>query len=176
MENHGKWRTPWTVWKGKNIGHWKRNSPGWWAPSPKRYMYSYLRTSDIPTAKTWGQPKRSSADEQIKKVWWYARWNTIEPVREWNHAIFSNMDGPRAYHTKGRTSNRESQIPYDVTYMWNLKKFIQMDLSMKQKENHGRRDQTCGCQGVEEVGEGRSGSLGWADANFYMQDGWMSKS
>ena len=22
-------RTPWTVWKGKKIGHWKRNSPGW---------------------------------------------------------------------------------------------------------------------------------------------------
>ena len=21
-------RTPWTVWKGKKIGHWKRNSPG----------------------------------------------------------------------------------------------------------------------------------------------------
>ena len=21
-------RTPWTVWKGKNIGHWKMNSPG----------------------------------------------------------------------------------------------------------------------------------------------------
>ena len=22
-------RTPWRVWKGKNIGHWKINSPGW---------------------------------------------------------------------------------------------------------------------------------------------------
>ena len=22
-------RTPWTVWKGKNIGHWNINSPGW---------------------------------------------------------------------------------------------------------------------------------------------------
>ena len=22
-------RTPWTVWKGKMIGYWKRNSPGW---------------------------------------------------------------------------------------------------------------------------------------------------
>ena len=22
-------RTPWTVWKGKKIGHWKMNSPGW---------------------------------------------------------------------------------------------------------------------------------------------------
>ena len=23
-------RTPWTVWKGKKIGHWKMNSPGHW--------------------------------------------------------------------------------------------------------------------------------------------------
>ena len=22
-------RTPWTIWKGKKIGHWKKNSPGW---------------------------------------------------------------------------------------------------------------------------------------------------
>ena len=22
-------RTPWTVWKGEKIGHWKMNSPGW---------------------------------------------------------------------------------------------------------------------------------------------------
>ena len=24
-------RTPWTVWKGKQIGHWKINSPGRWS-------------------------------------------------------------------------------------------------------------------------------------------------
>ena len=26
-------RTPWTVWKGKKIGHWKMNSPGWQMPN-----------------------------------------------------------------------------------------------------------------------------------------------
>ena len=31
------------------------------------------------------------------------------------------MDGPRDYHTKWSKSDRERQIPYDVTYMWNLK-------------------------------------------------------
>ena len=25
--------TPWTVWKGKVIGHWKRSSPGWQVPN-----------------------------------------------------------------------------------------------------------------------------------------------
>ena len=31
------------------------------------------------------------------------------------------MDGPRVYHTKGSKSEKDRQIPYDVTYMWNLK-------------------------------------------------------
>ena len=41
--------------------------------------------------------------------------------KEWNNAIFSNMDGLRDYHTKWSKSERERQIPYDITYMWNLK-------------------------------------------------------
>ena len=41
--------------------------------------------------------------------------------KEWNNAIWSNMDGPRDYHTKWSKSDRERQISYDVTYMWNLK-------------------------------------------------------
>ena len=31
------------------------------------------------------------------------------------------MDATRDYHTKGSKSERERQIPYDITYMWNLK-------------------------------------------------------
>ena len=39
---------------------------------------------------------------------------------EWNNAICSNMGGPRDYHKQSK-SERERQIPYDITYMWNLK-------------------------------------------------------
>ena len=39
----------------------------------------------------------------------------------WNNAICSNMDGPTDYHTKQSESERERQIPYDTTYMGNLK-------------------------------------------------------
>ena len=46
-----------------------------------------------------------------------------------------------------------------------------MNLSMKQKQTHRHREQTCGCQGVREVGEGRNGNLGLAEANYYIQDG-----
>ena len=42
--------------------------------------------------------------------------------KEWNNAICSDMVGPRDYHTKCSQSDRERQIPYDIAYMWNLKK------------------------------------------------------
>ena len=41
--------------------------------------------------------------------------------KEWNNAICSNMHAPRDYHTKWSKSDRERQIPYDITYVWNLK-------------------------------------------------------
>ena len=31
------------------------------------------------------------------------------------------MVATRDYHTKWSKSERERQIPYDITYMWNLK-------------------------------------------------------
>ena len=37
--------------------------------------------------------------------------------KEWYNAIWSNMGGPRDHHTK---SEWERQMPYDVTYTWNL--------------------------------------------------------
>ena len=41
--------------------------------------------------------------------------------KEWNNAIRSNMDATRDYHTKWAKSERERQIPYDISYMCNLK-------------------------------------------------------
>ena len=38
--------------------------------------------------------------------------------REWNLAIYKNMKGTYA---KWNKSDRERQIPYDFTCMWNLK-------------------------------------------------------
>ena len=41
--------------------------------------------------------------------------------KEWNNAIWSNMDGPRDCHTEWSKSDRERQISYDIAYMWDLK-------------------------------------------------------
>ena len=38
---------------------------------------------------------------------------------EQNNAICSNVDATNGYYTKWSKSER--QIPYDITYMWNLK-------------------------------------------------------
>ena len=45
----------------------------------------------------------------------------LSPKKERNNAICNNMDGRRDDHTKWSKSDRERQIPYDITYMWNLR-------------------------------------------------------
>ena len=37
------------------------------------------------------------------------------------------MDGPRDGHTEWSKSARERQITYDIAYIWNLKKRVQMN-------------------------------------------------
>ena len=39
-----------------------------------------------------------------------------------NWVIWSEMDGPRVCHTEWSKSEREKQIPYANTYVWNLKR------------------------------------------------------
>ena len=42
--------------------------------------------------------------------------------KERNWVICSEVDGPRGCHTEWSKSEREKQIPYANTYIWNLKK------------------------------------------------------
>ena len=44
----------------------------------------------------------------------------LSHTKEWNNAIGSNMDGPRDDQTKWSKSDRERQISYNITHMWNL--------------------------------------------------------
>ena len=41
-------------------------------------------------------------------------------------------------------SDRERQIPYDITYMWNLK--YDTNEVIYETETDSQREQTCGCQ------------------------------
>ena len=52
------------------------------------------------------------------------------------------MDGSRHHYTTGSKSERERQMPYDITYMWNLTYDTNKHIT-KQKQT---LIQTCGCQ------------------------------
>ena len=56
---------------------------------------------------------------------WYKHKHTHNGIllsyKECSSAVCSNVDGPRDYHTKWSKSDRERQILYDITYIWNLK-------------------------------------------------------
>ena len=41
--------------------------------------------------------------------------------KEQTNATCSNMDGTTDSHTKWSQPERKRQIPYDITYLWNLK-------------------------------------------------------
>ena len=43
--------------------------------------------------------------------------------KEWNCAVFRDMDGPRGCHTEWSKSEREKQILYINIYIWNLEKW-----------------------------------------------------
>ena len=47
----------------------------------------------------------------------------LSHYKEWNNAICGNMDGPGDDHTKWNKSDKETQISYDISYMWDLKKW-----------------------------------------------------
>ena len=51
--------------------------------------------------------------------------------KEWNRVICRDVDGPRDRHTEWSKSEREKQILYINTYMWNLKKNGTEDLIYK---------------------------------------------
>ena len=61
------------------------------------------------------------------------------------------MFRPRDYHTKLSKSERERQMPCDITYMWNLKYYTN-ELIYETERDTQNRGQGCGCQGfwVEE--------------------------
>ena len=73
------------------------------------------------------------------------------------------MDASRDYYTK---SERERQIPCNITYMWNLNCDTSA-LIYKTETDPQTHRHTGGCQRGEGVREAWVGSLGLADAKYY---------
>ena len=73
--------------------------------------------------KIWKQPRCPSTDKWIKKMWSiYTMEYYITINKEWDFAICNNLDGPGGYFAYWSKSDRERQILYVFTYMWNLNK------------------------------------------------------
>ena len=72
--------------------------------------------------------------------------------QQWNNAICSNIDGHRDYHTKWSKSDRERQMSYDITHMWNLKKWYKWTYLQNRNRLTDIKDKLIITKGV---GEGR---------------------
>ena len=59
----------------------------------------------------------------FKKLWCvYIEWNIFQlQKKNKNFAIYNNVVKPWENYAKLNKSDRESQIPYDLSYLWNLK-------------------------------------------------------
>ena len=73
------------------------------------------------TARTWEQPNAHQQRNGWRRCSTYIQWNMTQPWKEWNHAVYTNMDEPRNWHTKWSNWNREGEISYDILFLWNLK-------------------------------------------------------
>ena len=88
----------------------------------KRYMHPYVHSSTIHSSQDM-EATYMSIDRWMDKEDVVHIYNGIllSHKKEQNNVICSNTDATRDYHTKWSKSERERQIPYDITYMWNLK-------------------------------------------------------
>ena len=87
--------------------------------------------------------------------------------KEQNNAICSKMDATRDSHAKRRKSEREIQIPYDITYMWNLKYGTCEPIYKTERDSQTYRTDLWLPGGMRE-GVGWTGSLGLVVANYYI--------
>ena len=79
--------------------------------------------------------------------------------REWGDAICSNMNGPRDDHAKS-----ERQLPYDMSYMWNLKDGT--DGLIYETETDSQTQSRLLVTKEEGRGRGIVGEFELADANY----------
>ena len=68
----------------------------------------------------------------LRRCGTYTQWNTTQTLKGQSNRICSNMYATRDSHTK---PERERQMPYDVTYTWNLK-YGTNDLIYKIETDH----------------------------------------
>ena len=72
-------------------------------------------------AKTWKQPKGPSTDEWIKKMWYIYTMEYYSAIKKNKITPFAATWMQLEIIILSEVSQKERQIPYDITYTWNLK-------------------------------------------------------
>ena len=71
-------------------------------------------------AKCWKQPKGPSANEWIKKLVHLHNGILCSRKKEGSPTLCESIDGTGEYYAKQNKPGGQRQIPYDLTYKWNL--------------------------------------------------------
>ena len=75
-------------------------------------------------ARTWKQPRCSSADKWIRKLWYIYTIHHYSAIKKECVWVSSNeVDETGAHYTEWSKSERETPIPYINAFMWNLERW-----------------------------------------------------
>ena len=91
--------------------------------------------------KTWMQPKCPPTEEQIKKLWYIYTMEYYSAIKRNKIMPFAATWMDLEIIILTEVSQKDRQIYYEITNMWNLIKIIQMNLFTKQKQTHRLRRQ-----------------------------------
>ena len=112
------------------------------------FVYSFLYVLCTPMyiaaqftiAKYWKQPKCPSVNEWIKKLVHLHNGIMCSRKKEGAPTLCNSMDGTRECYAKWGKPGSERQIPYDLTYKWNL--INKTNKQAKYNQRHWNKEQT----------------------------------
>ena len=106
-------------------------------PIQKNLCTPIFIATQFTIAKYWKQPKFPSANEWIKKLWYSYTMEFYAAERKKEVIPFEQHGGTGEHYAKWNKPGSEGQIPYDLTFNWNIihkrkkQKNITIDIEVK---------------------------------------------